>query len=125
MLSIPSHFYNVKYVPPKRLRNGSGKPRVRVRQPGPAFEIDPGKLTEEARYDGLFVLRRTPRITPVQAVLSYRDLLQVEDLLAPRRSSGPARFITSQIRHQRPNVLLVPRPDAALRRRDVPTSQTA
>jgi len=60
MLSIPSHFYNVKYVPPKRLSNGFA-----CGNPGPAFEIDPGKLTEEARYDGLFVLRRTPRITPV------------------------------------------------------------
>ena len=49
-------------------------------KPGPAFEIDPGKLAEEARYDGLFVLRTNARITPLQAVLCYRDLLQVEDL---------------------------------------------
>jgi Transposase DDE domain len=47
---------------------------------GAAFEIDPGKLAEEARYDGLFVLRTNARITPRQAVLRYRDLLQVEDL---------------------------------------------
>jgi Transposase DDE domain len=39
-----------------------------------------GKLAEEARYDGLFVLRTNARITPLQAVLRYRDLLQVEDL---------------------------------------------
>ena len=49
-------------------------------KPGPAFEIDPGKLADEARYDGLFVLRTNARITPLQAVLRYRDLLQVEDL---------------------------------------------
>ncbi len=47
---------------------------------GPAFEIDPGKLADEARYDGLFVLRTNARITPLQAVPRYRDLLQVEDL---------------------------------------------
>ena len=47
---------------------------------GPAFGIDPGKLADEARYDGLFVLRTNARITPLQAVLRYRDLLQVEDL---------------------------------------------
>jgi Transposase DDE domain len=47
---------------------------------GPAFEIDPGKLADEARYDGIFVLRTNARITPLQAVLRYRDLLQVEDL---------------------------------------------
>lgn len=49
-------------------------------KPGPAFEIDPGKLAEEARYDGVFVLRTNARITPLRAVLRYRDLLQVEDL---------------------------------------------
>jgi transposase len=45
-----------------------------------AFEIDPGKLADEARCDGVFVLRTNARITPLQAVLRYRDLLQVEDL---------------------------------------------
>jgi hypothetical protein len=47
---------------------------------GGAFEIDPGKLADEARYDGVFVLRTNAGITPLQAVLRYRDLLQVEDL---------------------------------------------
>src|SRR5215218_4314055 len=45
-----------------------------------AFEIDPGKLADEARYDGIFVLRTNARITPLQAVLRYRDLIQVEQL---------------------------------------------
>jgi transposase len=45
-----------------------------------AFEIDPGKLADEARYDGLFVLRTNARITPLQAVLRYRDLIRVEQL---------------------------------------------
>jgi transposase len=49
-------------------------------KPGPAFEIDAGKLAEEARYDGVFVLRTNARVTPLQAVLRDRDLLQVEDL---------------------------------------------
>jgi hypothetical protein len=49
-------------------------------KPGPAFESDPGKLAEEARFDGIFVLRTNARVTPLQAVLRYRDLLQVEDL---------------------------------------------
>jgi transposase len=44
------------------------------------FEIDAGKLADEARFDGLFVLRTNAKITPLQAVLRYRDLLQVEDL---------------------------------------------
>ena len=45
-----------------------------------AFEIDPGKLADEAQYDGIFVLRTNARISPLQAVLRYRDLLQVEEL---------------------------------------------
>ncbi|HYA80535.1 MAG TPA: IS1634 family transposase, partial [Methylocystis sp.] len=44
------------------------------------FQIDAGKLAEEARFDGIFVLRTNARITPLQAVLRYRDLLQVENL---------------------------------------------
>jgi transposase len=47
---------------------------------GPAFAIDSGKLAEEARYDGVFVLRTNARVAPLQAVLRYRDLLLVEDL---------------------------------------------
>jgi transposase len=44
------------------------------------FEIDPGKLADEARFDGIFVLRTNARISPLQAVLRSRDLLQVEEL---------------------------------------------
>jgi hypothetical protein len=54
------------------------------RKPGPAFEIDPGKLAEEARYDGLFVLRTNARITPLQAVLRY-------DAAGPRNRLGVSR----------------------------------
>src|ERR671939_866306 len=45
-----------------------------------AFAIEVGKVAEEARYDGLFVLRTNARITPLRAVLRYRDLIQVEQL---------------------------------------------
>ena len=51
-----------------------------------AFEIDPGKVADGERddsvhrFDGIFVLRTNARVTPLQAVLRYRDLLQVEDL---------------------------------------------
>ena len=47
---------------------------------GPAFEIDPGKLADEARFDGIFVLRTNAKVMPLQVVLRYRDLLQVEEL---------------------------------------------
>ena len=57
----------------RRVPRGNGKP-------GPASEIDPGKLADAARHDGLFVRRTNARITPLQAVLRDRDLVQVEDL---------------------------------------------
>jgi transposase len=55
-------------------------------KPGPAFEIDAGKLAEEARYDGIFVLRTNARVTPLQAMLRYRDLLAVETLFRKTKS---------------------------------------
>jgi hypothetical protein len=55
-------------------------------KPAPAFEIDAGKLAEEARYDGIFVLRTNARITPLQAMLRYRELLEVETLFRKTKS---------------------------------------
>lgn len=59
-----------------------------------AFEIDAGKLADAERerafrgFDGIFVLRVPcqARITPLQAVLRYRDLLQVEELFRSAKS---------------------------------------
>ena len=58
-----------------------------------AFEIDTGKLAEEARYDGIFVLRTNAKITPLQAVLRYRDLLQVETLFRQAKATLDTRPI--------------------------------
>jgi hypothetical protein len=60
---------------------------------GPAFAIDAGKLAEEARYDGIFVLRTNARVTPLQAVLRYRDLLQVENLFRQAKAALRTRPI--------------------------------
>ena len=51
-----------------------------------AFEIDAGKLADEARYDGIFVLRTNARVTPLQAMLRYRELLVVENLFRKTKS---------------------------------------
>ena len=59
----------------------------------PVFEIDAGKLAEEARYDGIFVLRTNARITPLQAMLRYRDLLQVEALFRVAKATLDTRPI--------------------------------
>ncbi len=56
---------------------------------GKAFEIDAGKLADEARFDGIFVLRTNARMTPLNAVLRYRELLTVENLF--RRAKAQMR----------------------------------
>ncbi|MBC6445381.1 MAG: IS1634 family transposase [Alphaproteobacteria bacterium GM202ARS2] len=65
----------------KRTANGDQKTKA-------AFEIDAGKLADEARFDGVFVLRllKKAKITPLQAALRYRDLLQVEELFRSAKS---------------------------------------
>lgn len=61
-----------------------------------AFEIDLGKLAEEARFDGITVLKTNARVTSLQAVIRYRDLLQVEALFRVAKAS----FDTRPIFHQ-------------------------
>jgi transposase len=59
----------------------------------PAFAIDTGKLAEEARYDGVFVLRTNAKITPLQAVLRYRELVQVEQIFQTAKATFDTRPI--------------------------------
>jgi transposase len=58
-----------------------------------AFEIDAGKLAEEARFDGIFVLRCNADVTPLQAVLRYRELLRVEQLFRQSKAVFDTRPI--------------------------------
>ncbi len=75
--------------------------RVRARQgggadpapPAPAFELDLGKLADEAKFDGIFVLRTNSRIHPLLAMTRYRDLLAVEQLFRAAKSSLRTRPI--------------------------------
>ena len=60
---------------------------------GAAFEIDAGKLAEEARYDGIFVLRTNAPVTPLNAALRYRELLMVESLFRAARATFDTRPI--------------------------------
>jgi hypothetical protein len=55
------------------------------------FTIDEVRVAEDARYDGLYVLRTNTKLDPLHAMLRYRELLVVErlfrttkDLLATR-----------------------------------------
>ena len=99
----------------KALVGNSAYRRYLRRTPGSkdkhAFEIDAGKLAEEARFDGVFVLRTNAKVTPLQAVLRYRDLLQVEELFRRTKAdhAHAADLPLLGRRHPRPCVLLLPR----------------
>lgn len=60
---------------------------------GAAFEIDPARLADEARFDGIFVLRTNARISPLNAMLRYRDLLQVEAVFRTAKATFDTRPI--------------------------------
>jgi len=53
------------------------------------FAIDEARVAEDARFDGLYVLRTNTKITPLQVMLRYRDLLRVEQLLRKPRPFSP------------------------------------
>jgi transposase len=60
------------------------------------FTIDEERIAEEARYDGLYVLRTNTQLHPLDAMMRYRDLLVVEQLFR----SEKALLATRPIYHQ-------------------------
>jgi hypothetical protein len=60
------------------------------------FSIDEARIAEDARYDGLYVLRTNTRLHPLNVMLRYRDLLVVEQLFR----SAKALLATRPIYHQ-------------------------
>src|SRR6202050_5463168 len=50
------------------------------------FEIDDKRVADDARYDGLYVLRTNTTLSPLAAMLRYRELLKVEDIFRTTKS---------------------------------------
>lgn len=72
---------------------GNSAYRRYLKASGKAFEIDLGKLAEEARFDGITVLKTNAKVSALQAVLRYRDLLEVETLFRAAKASFDTRPI--------------------------------
>jgi hypothetical protein len=69
----------------KALVGNAGYRRFLADPAGEGFTIDAAKVGADARFDGLFVLRTNTRLTALQVVLRYRNLLAVEqDFLAAK-----------------------------------------
>ena len=60
------------------------------------FIIDEERIADEARFDGLYILRTNTRLHPLNAMLRYRDLLVVEQMFL----SHKALLETRPIYHQ-------------------------
>ena len=63
----------------KALVANKGFRRFLETAPGDGFSIDRAKVEADARFDGVFVLRTSTRLSALQVVLRYRNLLAVED----------------------------------------------
>ena len=72
---------------------GNSAYRRYLKTSGKSFTIDAGKLADEARFDGITVMRTNTKVTPLQAVLRYRDLLQVEALFRAAKATFDTRPI--------------------------------
>ncbi len=62
----------------KALVGNAGYRRFLADPAGEGFTIDAAKVAADARYDGLFVLRTNTKLSALQVVLRYRNLLAVE-----------------------------------------------
>ncbi len=60
------------------------------------FAIDEARAAEEARYDGLYVLRTNTQMSPLTVMRRYRDLLVIEQMFR----SAKALLATRPIYHQ-------------------------
>jgi transposase len=57
-----------------------------LKAPEAGFTIDEARIAEDARFDGIFVLRTNTALDPLQAMLRYRELQGVEQLFRSAKS---------------------------------------
>jgi hypothetical protein len=62
----------------KALVGNAGYRRFLAGPEGNGFTVDPAKVEADAHFDGVFVLRTNTKLTALQVVLRYRNLLAVE-----------------------------------------------
>jgi hypothetical protein len=70
----------------KSLVGNRGYRRFLKLQAGRRFEIDPRRIALDALFDGIYVIRVSSRLTPLQATLRYRDRWMVEDIFRTAKS---------------------------------------
>ena len=77
------------------------------------FAIDPDKIEEEQKFDGIFVLRTNTDLNPLEAMLCHKQLWTVEQTFRSQAPLLPPADLPQAGRdHPRPRVLQLPRPGA-------------
>ena len=78
------------------------------------FAIDPDKIEEEKKFDGIFVLRTNTDLNPLEAMLCYKQLWTVEQTFrtAKHLLLHPADLPQARRDHPRSRVLQLPRAGA-------------
>ena len=60
------------------------------------FVLDEARVAEDPQFDGIYVLRTNTRLTPLQAVLRYRELIKIERLFRDAKTLRETRPIFHQ-----------------------------
>jgi hypothetical protein len=67
-------------------RQQQSAPRIR-------FAIDPDKIEEEQKFDGIFVLRTNTDLNPLEAMLCYKQLWTVEQTFRTAKHLFTVTFV--------------------------------
>src|SRR5205085_1305376 len=75
------------------------------------FTIDHGKAEQDAKFDGVFVLRTNTDLAPLDVMLCYKQLTMVEQTFRTAKSLFATRpiFLQTRRHHSRSRVLQLPR----------------
>jgi hypothetical protein len=60
------------------------------------FEIDPDRVAEDARFDGLYILRTNSKLDTLSVALAYRELWRVEQIFRTAKAILETRPIYHQ-----------------------------
>ena len=81
----------------KELVGNAGYKRFLKTPRGGHFEIDPARVAEDSRFDGLYVLRTNSKMPMLSVALAYRQLWKVEQIFRTAKSILETRPVFHQL----------------------------
>jgi transposase len=80
----------------KQLVGNAGYRRFLATPRDDHFQIDAGRVAEDARFDGIYILRTNSKLSTLSVALAYRQLWRVEAIFRPAKSILETRPIYHQ-----------------------------